>query len=63
MEAWLAIEKKLQTDPLHFGEVCYHLLNGELRCHIGAIKPVALEFGIHEAKRIVLVRKVILLGT
>jgi hypothetical protein len=36
-DAWLAIEKRLQTDPLQFGECRYHMAKGKLRCHIGVI--------------------------
>jgi hypothetical protein len=49
--AWLAIEKRLEDDPIQFGECHYHLSNGALRCQIGVIDPVAVEFAIHEADR------------
>lgn len=61
-DAWLEIEKKLARDPLSFGECRYHLAKGDLRCHIGAIRPVAVEFGIYQAKNGVILMKVFLLG-
>ena len=60
--AWLAIEKRLLREPLQFGECCYHMAKGKLRCHIGVIQPVAVEFAIYEEKHGVILFKVLLLG-
>ena len=62
LDAWLAIEKRLQSDPLQFGECCYHLAKGKLRCQIGVVSPVAVEFAIHEEKHTVVLLKIFLLG-
>ena len=62
-DAWLAIDKRLQYEPLGFGECCYHLAQGKLRCHIGAIQPVAVEFAIYEEQHSVILLKVFLMGS
>jgi hypothetical protein len=62
LEAWLAIEKRLSSDPTQFGECRFRLLKGDLLCHIGAIQPVAVRFAVHEKSRNVFVLKVFLLG-
>jgi mRNA-degrading endonuclease RelE of RelBE toxin-antitoxin system len=61
-DAWLAIEKRLQDDPSQFGEWHYNMAKGKLRCHIGVISPVAVEFAIHEEIHAVILLKVSLLG-
>jgi mRNA-degrading endonuclease RelE of RelBE toxin-antitoxin system len=61
-DAWLEIEKRLQSKPLQSGECHYYMSKGKLRCHIGVVGPVAVEFAIHEEKRAVVLLKVSLLG-
>ncbi len=61
-DAWLEIEKRLQSEPLQFGECHYYMSKGKLRCHFGVVGPVAVEFAIHEGKRAVVLLKVSLLG-
>ena len=61
-QAWLAIEKRLVSEPLQFGECRYHMAKGKLRCHIGVIQPVAVEFAIYAEKHGVILLKVFLLG-
>jgi len=63
LDAWLTIEDRLSSDPCEFGECSFHLLKGELRCHIGAIRPVAVRFAVHENNRDVFILKVFLLGS
>ena len=63
LDAWLAIEKHLIHDPLRFGECRYHMLDRELECRIGVVLPVAVEYGIHQAKQVVILRRVNLLGS
>ena len=63
LDAFRAIQQRLANDPAHFGERRYTLLNGELPCYIGAIRPVAVHFGIHEEQRAVLILKVFLMGS
>ena len=38
-DAWLEIEKRLQSGPLQFGECHYYMSKGKLRCHIGVVSP------------------------
>lgn len=49
------IIKRLQTDPLEFGEKLYHLhaLNQEVRA--GAISAVAVRYAVHAEKRLVFI--------
>jgi hypothetical protein len=63
LSALLAAEKRLERDPAEFGELRYSLANGVLQCHIGALRPVAVQFAIHEERRDVLVLKIQLLGS
>ncbi len=62
-DAWRAIERQLMTAPLEFGEKRYRLLKGQLSCHIGAIRPVAVQFAVHEERHEVFLLKAFLLGT
>jgi hypothetical protein len=61
-DAFQLIQNRLSTHPGRFGERRYSLLKGELPCHIGAIRPVAVHFAIHEERRVVFVLKEFLLG-
>ena len=61
-DAGREIEKRLQSEPLQFGKCHYYMSKGKLRCHIGVVGPVAVEFAIHEEKRAVVLLKVSLLG-
>ncbi|MBI2807602.1 MAG: hypothetical protein HYX68_21690 [Planctomycetes bacterium] len=63
LDALKAIEARLSGDPSQFGELRYHLANGEFACHIGAISPVAIQFAIHQGRRDVLILKISLLGS
>lgn len=62
-DAFLAIEKRISENPVEFGECCYHLLSGDLRCQVGAIRPVVVQFAIHEKRREVFLLNVFLLGS
>ena len=62
VDAWREIGQRLENKPLQFGECHYHMSKGQLRCHIGIVTPVAVEFAIHLEKRKVVLLKVSLLG-
>jgi hypothetical protein len=61
--AWLTILSRLIRDPYQFGESRYRLLKGEVVCCIGAVKPIAIHFGIHEKTRNVMIARAFLLGS
>src|ERR1700722_15302178 len=57
-----AIYQRLRHDPLDFGERRFGAKTLKLSCHIGAIRPVAVQFAVHEELRLVFLVKVILMG-
>src|SRR5260221_14449956 len=62
LDAWLAIEKRLSSNPSEYGEHRFRLLNGDLVFRTGAVQPVAIHFSVNEKHRVVFVLKVFLLG-
>jgi len=57
-----AIHQRLSKDPLGFGEPRFQTHNPNFMCRIGAMKPVAVHFAVHEELRLVLVLRVFLMG-
>ncbi len=58
-----AMEDQLRRDPALFGEPLFTIRGTNIAVSVGFIRPFAIEFGIHEATRVVLVRKPTLMGT
>jgi hypothetical protein len=49
---------RMQHDPWGFGELKALLQHARLHIHVAVIKPLIIEFGIHEDKPIVLIKSV-----
>jgi hypothetical protein len=65
-EARVALEQivaRLQNDPHGFGEPRKRYLYLRLQSRIGSIRPLAVEYGVHETRPVVIVRRFFLLGT
>ena len=61
LDAWLDIEKRISSAPSGFGELRFNLLKGELHFHVGAVRPVVVNFAFHEKERVVFVLEIFLL--
>ena len=57
-----AIQKRLRYDPSVFGERRFGSKTLKLTCYVGAIRPVAVQFAVHDELRLVFVVKVILMA-
>jgi hypothetical protein len=57
-QAVVAMDKRLRGDPLGLGELTGTLKWLKLPLHVGFIRPLMIEFAVHEEKRIVFVRKI-----
>jgi hypothetical protein len=57
------IENRLRKDPHGFGEPHYSIRAIALKVSVGFVGPLSIEIGIHEAMRIVFVRRVTLMNT
>jgi hypothetical protein len=49
---------RMQHDPWEFGELIQHLKHARLKIHIRIVKPLVIEFGIHEEKPLVLIKRI-----
>src|SRR3712207_7885767 len=47
----------LSTDPLGFGEACFRYRHLELTACVALVLPVAVEYAVDEARRIVYLRR------
>ena len=56
--AMKAIVLRLQTDPASFGEPLYRMAKLKMRIRCSAISPLFVEYGVHEAEPVVVIRKV-----
>jgi hypothetical protein len=56
-----ALVERLRSDPLDFGEACYHLPTLELEVRCGIIGPLFVSFGVQKENRVVFVKEVKLL--
>jgi hypothetical protein len=61
LSAARALVERLGSDPLGFGEACYHLPALELEVRTGIIAPVFVSYGVQREKRLVFVKEVKLL--
>jgi hypothetical protein len=50
---------RLQHDPWGFGELIGDLKYMRLKIHVGVIKPLLIEFAIHEERPLVFVKRVL----
>ncbi len=58
--AWESAFHRLETDPWSFGELFKHLKHAKLKVHVRLLKPLLIEFGIHEEQPFVFIAKVTL---
>jgi len=49
---------RLQHQPWSFGELVSHLKVAKLMVHVRIVKPLLIEFAIHEEKPIVFIKRV-----
>jgi hypothetical protein len=63
VEALASIYERLRRTPLTFGEYCYELPGLGLWSYVGAIQPVAVRYFMRHQPPIVLVTKIILMGS
>src|SRR5438046_923282 len=59
--AWRIIIDRLRNDPLQFGELIRHHPFLNLLVHVAVVQPMAVTFGIHVEKKLVIIQRVILL--
>ena len=52
---------RLKHDPWEFGELIRKVMQPPLKIHVGIVKPLVIEFAIHEEKPIVLIKRIQLL--
>jgi hypothetical protein len=57
------LDDRLKHTPLEFGEQLYTLKATKIRVCIGCVRPLAVNFGVHEDNRFVLVGKIVLMTT
>jgi hypothetical protein len=50
-----ALDGRLRSDPLQFGEALYTLRNAGLAVRTGAVAPLAMNYGVDRIRRIVYV--------
>jgi hypothetical protein len=61
--SFTSILQRLRHDPLVFGEDRFGTKTLNFKCRVGAIKPVAVHFAVHEQLHIVFVLRVFLMGS
>jgi hypothetical protein len=61
-EAVRAIHRRLQNDPLEFGEPIKHLDVAQLNVRLGGVAPLVVRFAVHEARPLVFVTAIVLLS-
>ena len=52
---------QMQHDPWAYGELIGHVEQPPLKVHVRIVKPLVIEFAIHENKPLVLIRRIQLL--
>lgn len=57
-DAVIKMDERLRHDPLNFGELTGTLPWLKLPLHVGFIRPLKVDFAIHEAESLVFVRKI-----
>lgn len=56
------ISARLERDPVEAGEPTFPLVALQLKLRTVVVRPVAVEFAIHDAQPVVFVKSVVLLG-
>ena len=54
----LAMDQRLHEDLLGLGELTGTLRSLKLLLHVGFVRPLIIDFAVHEEKKIVFVRKI-----
>jgi hypothetical protein len=62
LSALRAIDERLATDPLTFGEPRFHLKELRLEVRIAIVAPLAVSYAVHEEHPLVLPKTLRLLG-
>jgi hypothetical protein len=62
VDALKVINQQLQTNPVAFGDPLYPLPALKLIVYIRAVFPIAIDYGVHQEKRLVFVRSVRLMA-
>ena len=62
LSAFRGIAQRLQVDPLHCGEPLYRLPTLRLQVRSIAVRPLVVDFGVSEDRRLVFLRAVTLLS-
>jgi hypothetical protein len=57
------MDDRLRHSPRDFGEPLYTLRTTNICVSIGFVRPLAVQFGVHEESKSVFVRKIILMTT
>lgn len=62
LDAFKDIVRRLETDPFDFAEPLFRLPNLKLRVRHGSVRPLVVDFAIHDDEAIVFVKGLKLLG-
>jgi hypothetical protein len=57
-DALQQLDDRLRSDPLGFGELTGRLPWSKVPVHVGFVRPLKVDFAIHETQRVVFVRKI-----
>jgi hypothetical protein len=58
VEAMRQIRGRLRADPRGFGEPMYHLRGMRMTVRKASIRPLYIEFGVHDEQPVVIIRRV-----
>jgi hypothetical protein len=58
VQALLEMDRRLRSNPFGLGELKNQLHYLDLHIHIGFVRPLMVEFGIHKVKRLVFVKRI-----
>ncbi len=62
LDTYEGIVDRLENDPGQFGEPLYHLPKLKLAIRCAAVAPLYVEYGLHDEKPVVLVRRILALA-
>jgi hypothetical protein len=52
------MDERLRKDPMSFGELIGTLPWLKLPLHVGFVRPLKVDFAVHEAEKLVFIRKI-----
>ena len=56
------IRDRLESDPGEFGEPLYHVAGLKMSIRCAAVAPLYLEYGLHDEKPVVVIRRYMAMG-